>query len=465
MRRIHGKERTNWRDLVLQQGLVYSPTEKPDGSIMDYWREGPFYSFSLAEIATLESASKTIFDMLIEAGDYIVAHPEIMRKMGIPEYAWPQVIKTWNQEPAYGSVYGRYDIRFGGSEHPDEALRSPKLYEFNADTPTCLVEAAYTQWKWLRQTGQGNDQWNNITECLVMAWKRNLELIETALGHRPTVHFTCSADEHSGEDVMNTLMLLDTCKQAGYKVKSIYIENIVLDDDGRFYDEQGEHIDVIFKLYPWEFMTEQEFGPACFADMEHIGQRSSAGQYSGGTIWIEPPYKMLWSNKGILAVLWKLFGNDTYKSSFLIPSWFEGEQPADLRDYVKKPLLSREGANIITVLNREVIDEVPGEYGAEGYIVQAYAPPPTFEAEDGTAYPVLGVWMIDGESAGLGVRESVNNHVTDNVSFFTPHSIVDGPNHNQYLEPIVVGSDTGSQSPTSIPTYATFGDPSFGRIH
>jgi glutathionylspermidine synthase len=463
-REAYGVQRTNWRKLILQDGLVYSPTAKPDGTIMDYWREGPYYSFTLADITCMEQASKTIFDMLIKAGDYIVANPEIMRKMGIPEYAWPQIIKSWDQEPAWGSVYGRYDIRFGGLDNPDPELRSPKLYEFNADTPTCLVEAAFAQWRWLRQTGQGHDQWNNISEQLVMAWRRNLELIEKTLGHKPVIHFTCSADEESGEDKMNTLMLLDTCKQAGYKVKSIYIENIVLGDDGRFYDEQGDHIDVIFKLYPWEFMVEQEFGRACFADMENIGRRDSAGKYIGGTIWIEPPYKMLWSNKGILAVLWQLFGNDD-RSVFLIPTWFEGEQPKELRDYVKKPLLSREGANIITVRDWKVVGEEPGEYGAEGYIVQEFAPPPAFHTTEGIEYPVAGVWMIDGEPAGLGVRVSVNTHITDNLSHFFPHSISDGPNRNTPREPIKVVSTTPQDSPVALPAYARFNDPTFGRTH
>lgn len=462
MQRINGLQRSGWEQLVLQQGLVYSPTPKPDGSIYSYWKEGPYYSLGLSEITLLETAAKTIFEMLIEAGDYVVAHPEIMKKMAIPKWTWAQIIKTWNQEPAWGSVYGRYDIRFGGFDHKDSSLRQPKLYEFNADTPTCLVEAAFAQWKWLRQTGQGHDQWNNISEQLVLAWKRNLDYIEGALGHKPTVHFACSYTEESGEDVMNTLMLLDTCKNAGYKVKTVYIENLVLGEDGRFYDEQGEHIDVIFKLYPWEFMVTEEFGRACFKDMENIGKRNHQGDYVGGTIWIEPPYKMLWSNKGILAVLWKLFSNDPEKSCYLIPTWFDGEQPKSLKDYVKKPLLSREGANIVTVRNGKVTNEVPGDYGREGYIVQAYAPPPEFEAEDGTAYPVLGVWMVDGESAGMGVRESVNNPITDNISYFVPHSIVDGPNRNAYREPIVVGTDQPATA-TSLPRYATFGDPTFGR--
>jgi glutathionylspermidine synthase len=35
---------------------------------------------------------------------------------------------------------------------------------------------------------------------------------------------------------------------------------------------------------------------------------------------------------------------------------------------------------------------------------------------------VLGAWVVDGEPAGLGIRES-DGLVTDNLSFFVPHTI------------------------------------------
>ena len=43
-------------------------------------------------------------------------------------------------------------------------------------------------------------------------------------------------------------------------------------------------------------------------------------------------------------------------------------------------------------------------------------------AFDGGGYPVIGAWMIDGEPAGMGIRES-SDLVTDNRSRFVPHLI------------------------------------------
>lgn len=434
--------RPGWVEKIISEGLIYSPTPtgEPNGSIMQYWHEGVYYSFTLEEIEYLEKAAAEIFEMCVEAGDYIIQHPHIMKKMGIPKWAWPQIIKTWNEEPACQSVYARYDVRFGGLDHPDPKLRVPKVYEFNADTPTSLLESAWVQWSWLSDTSQGTDQWNRLWEALVEAWKRNLDLITSKLGHKPVVYFACSNEEQSGEDILNTVYLEDACQAAGYSTRRIFIEDIVKGElDGRFYNyNKTEHIDVIFKLYPWEFMVGEDYGRDAFNDMANVGLRDFNNDYIGGTVWIEPPYKMLWSNKGLMAVLWKLFKNDPEKSKYLIPSWFEDEAPMRrLKEYVRKPLLGREGANVTIVRDGQSVTEIPGEYGDEGWIIQEFAPLPGFDDDNQTWHPVLGIWMIDGEPAGMGIRESLG-YVTDNVSHFAPHSISDSPN------PIVPSEPSGS---------------------
>ena len=47
----------------------------------------------------------------------------------------------------------------------------PKLLEYNADTPTSLVEAAVIQWEWLEECFPGSDQFNSIHERLIAKWK------------------------------------------------------------------------------------------------------------------------------------------------------------------------------------------------------------------------------------------------------------------------------------------------------
>ncbi len=58
------------------------------------------------------------------------------------------------------------------------------------------------------------------------------------------------------------------------------------------------------------------------------------------------------------------------------------------------------------------------------FIHQAIAPPCVFAGNSGQPrYPVLGLWMIDQDCSGLGIRESATP-VTDNLSSFIPHYFV-----------------------------------------
>jgi hypothetical protein len=65
--------------------------------------------------------------------------------------------------------------------------------------------------------------------------------------------------------------------------------------------------------------------------------------------------------------------------------------------YVRKPKLSREGANVSWVDGGIAIEETPGDYGEEGHVYQAAVDLPKFDGNRA----VLGVWVVDHEPAGL----------------------------------------------------------------
>jgi glutathionylspermidine synthase len=122
---------------------------------------------------------------------------------------------------------------------------------------------------------------------------------------------------------------------------------------------------------------------------------------------------MLLSNKGILPVLWELFPDHPY----LLAASFE--RPAAGADWVKKPLLGREGSNVtLHRAGREL--GTGGDYGKEGFVYQDVGPLKDFEG----MYPVVGSWVIghaEGDSAaGIGIRES-DTPITTNLSRFVPH--------------------------------------------
>jgi glutathionylspermidine synthase len=104
----------------------------------------------------------------------------------------------------------------------------------------------------------------------------------------------------------------------------------------------------------------------------------------------------------------------------VLPAWFEGEQPEGLDTFVRKPLLAREGANASVVIDGDLVEEGPHQgYGEEGFVLQAYTDLGDY---GGGARPVLGIWTVDVEPAGLGIRES-DGLLTTNTSRFVPHVI------------------------------------------
>jgi glutathionylspermidine synthase len=167
-------------------------------------------------------------------------------------------------------------------------------------------------------------------------------------------------------------------------------------DRRRFVDLENRPIVSAFKLYPWEWLISETFGEHAI-EIYHDMQ------------WIEPIWKMLLSNKGILSVLWELFPDH--------PNLLEARlgDAGRMRDYIRKPLLSREGANVRVVQGDAVVCETDGDYGDEGYVFQQW-----HEAELDGRRPVIGSWVIDGQSAGIGIRET-GSLVTDNLSSFVPH--------------------------------------------
>lgn len=438
MRRIPVDKRPDATRLVQSQGLVYSKTpSSPSGEREEpYWPDDRYYSFTRDEIALLEQAGNDVYAMCREATDHLIANPDLLTtyttKLGIPAFALPQIKQSWERN-AWGSIYGRFDVCFGGLDHPDPRLRVPKFYEFNAERPLLLVESASIQWLWLEETGHGNDQFNSITERLIAAWKRNLTLIEQELGHPvKVVHFAFArgTGESSGEDAMTTALLMDTCQQAGWPTKVLFMEQLsISSDDGRVYDRGGEHIDVIFKLYPWVDMIKQKFGEVALEDMGRVGLDGG-----GETVWIEPPYKMLWSNKALFALLWHLFENDP-RSRWLLPTYFDNEAPASLTadSCARKPIFAGEGDDIVLQEDGRIIQDTTSAGGRDGkkggYVVQELAMPPEFKSAeaDVSYYPIVSLWVVDGEVVGMGIREDKTPITVNGSAVFVPHSISDGP--------------------------------------
>ncbi|WP_327409091.1 glutathionylspermidine synthase family protein [Streptomyces sp. NBC_01281] len=386
--------RPGWQQTVEEQGLIYPLTRHPDDSLRPYWDESAHYVFSLPEIEVLEEVVEELHGMCLAAAAHIVERGRFA-DLGIddPRVA-AAVAESWRRRAELPSVYGRFDLRYDGTG-------PAKLLEYNADTPTSLVEAASPQWFWMEDRFPGADQWNSLHERLVAAWKKQGALLPPG----SPLHFAHSAADELGEDLMTVAYLKETAEQAGLATDWISMEEIGWDSlSGRFVDNRLRFIRSCFKLYPWEWLTADRFA-------DHVLDTLDNGGGTGSTLWIEPAWKMLLSNKALLAILWELYPGHPN----LLPAYLDGPRElARTNGYVAKPLLGREGEGV--TIHEPGADPVVRE---EACCYQELAPLPSF---DGNRV-VLGAWVVEDAAAGLGIRES-SGLITDEYARFLPHVIL-----------------------------------------
>lgn len=389
--------RPGWQQTVEDQGLIYPLTRYPDDSLRPYWDESACYVFSLPEVEALEEAVEELHAMCIAAAGHIVTHDRLA-DLGItdPRVA-AAVTEAWHRRAELPSLYGRFDLHYDGRDGAPA-----KLLEYNADTPTSLVEAASPQWFWMEERFPGADQWNSLHERLVDAWKKQAALLPPG----GPLYFAHSAGDELGEDLMTVAYLRETAQQAGLDTEAISMEDIGWDRlSGRFVDKKLRFMRSCFKLYPWEWLTTDRFAP-------HVLDTLDNGGGTGSTLWIGQAWKMLLSNKALLAILWELYPGHPN----LLPAYLDGPRElAAERGYVAKPLLGREGAGVTV----HPPGDGPVSVREEACCYQELAPLPDFDGN----HVVLGAWVVEDESAGLGIRES-SGLITDEYARFLPHVIL-----------------------------------------
>jgi glutathionylspermidine synthase len=367
--------RPGWKQRVEAAGLIWHG----EGGV-PYWNENQHLVLSMEAAEVLEDAASELHALCLEACEQIMRR-DWWQRLAIPEAAIGLIQTSWLAQDF--SLYGRFDLAWDGTGQP-------KLLEYNADTPTSLLEAAVIQWQWLEDSFPESDQLNSIHEALVERWR---------LVSEQSVHFACAWDHL--EDRQTIAYLAETAEQAGKSVVLMDMEEIGFSPEGRFTDADELPIDKLFKLYPWEWMAQEPF----FAEIAQERHR-----------FIEPAWKMMLSNKGLLPILWEL--NPGHP--LLLPAALSRDElrAQGVDRWVEKPLFGREGAGVIMLENGMRLAQGAEGHHGEPLVYQKSAN--LFTAE--RKHFVWGLWMVGDECRGLSVRGDPSP-VTGNLSQFYPHRI------------------------------------------
>jgi glutathionylspermidine synthase len=385
--RIEITERTDWRKKADDSGFTIH-------SMYDarYWDERNAYAFSSSEIREcLAEPTAELMSMCYQAAERIVEDSALMSRMAIPEAFHEAVRASWRA--GHKDLYGRFDLAYGGNG-------PVKLLEFNADTASALFESAVFQRQWLEDLKARGDlnteatQFNDIDDRLRTAFS-------SLAADGDTFHFGVTMDAE--EDLMTVNYLAECARAAGLVAKVMDMSQFGVDSADWLTDLEDYRIQRFFKFYPIEEMMRDDFGSVLKTTPSRM---------------FEPLWKVVLSNKGMLAVLWDMFPNHPN----LLPCYFEDDaRAASLSgEHVRKPVFSRQGDNI--TITSGILPgghlETEGDVSDGPYVLQAVNFLPTF----GDDHALVGSWVIAGEPAGICVLED-DSPITGMMSRFVPHFV------------------------------------------
>lgn len=373
------------------ESIGFSWHTDEDGS--DYL-DNRFICVSKNEANAYYEAANELYDMFIAAAQNVIDNDRF-DELGIPFNLIDAIKMSWENE-VHWHLYGRFDFAGGLDGKPI------KLIEFNADTPTSLFESAILQWAILKQNNLDEHlQFNSIYESLMDNFKRLITLdesVEEFEEHYRGWKILFSSVAGNKEEELTTKLLAHIAKDAGFECDFAYVDEVEFGEEGIF--KNGVNYEYWFKLIPWEEIAIEEGELAMLLTQIMRNQKA---------IILNPAYTLLFQSKGILKILWELYPNHP----LLLESSYE---PLQGKDFVRKPMFGREGANISIIKDDVKLQENIGPYGNNKMIYQQYYELNSNENE----YYQAGVFFAY-EGCGLGFRKG--GLIIDNASKFVGHII------------------------------------------
>jgi len=299
-----------------------------------------------------------------------------------------------------------------------------KMLEFNADTPTFIVECFKINGEVCSELGYRNP---NENQEKLLASGITKAVLESAKDYgSPNVVFTAHSDHM--EDWNTTVYLSQLCKVPN---QVLPISDLRI-TDGALIDSKGVPIDVLYRqTYPLEHLLEDRDPITGDLVGVELLQLAKEGKLS----IVNPVSAFLLQPKSIQCLIWGLAEQEGFYTkeeqewikSYMLPTYLEADSFAGTLAYVQKPSFGREGDSItIWDQHTKVNAKNPFQtYSNELPVYQSYVPLPvvSLETEKGIEELslVFGSFLIAGKQSSIGIR--AGGKITGNESYFLPVGI------------------------------------------
>lgn len=346
-----------------------------------------------SEATAYYNAANELYDMFVQAGEHVIEN-DLFHELNIPFNLVDIIKESWEND-VHWHLYGRFDFAGGLDDEPI------KLLEFNADTPTSVIESSIAQWALLKYNNLDNEkQFNNVYNAIRENFQRIVTLEEDVSKFDELYDgwkILFSSVRGTQEDEDTTKYLQTIAEEAGFNTEFAYVDEVEFDsDEGVFYND--EQYEFWFKLLPWEDIAIEE-GELATILGDIITNKKA--------IILNPAYTLMFQSKAIMKIMWDLFPNHP----LLLKTSFE---PLKGCAYVEKKAFGREGENV-TIYDADgtIIDKKEGQYDNYTSIYQEMA---TLNRDEKGHYYQAGVFFAY-EGCGLGFRTASRAILEDGASF------------------------------------------------
>ena len=363
--------------------------------------------------AELKRASEALGAIFAKTTAVVMqADDELLANLGLPEATWAAVRHSLPE--LLPTVIGRFDFA--------ATPAGLKMLEFNAETPTDIVEAFCVNGKVCEAFGVVDPN-AGLSAGLAEAFRRSAQCYRRRGLATDRIVFS-SVDWHE-EDAGTTRFLL---AQSGLDATFVPLSQLrAYEDRVQVWDGTAHTpVDLLYRLHPLEKLAEEQDTDG-YPTGRHVLEIVAEGRLA----LINPPAAIIAQSKAAQALIWNLHEAGEFYTAdeqaairrYMLPTYFENRFLGRF-SYVTKPVYGREGG-AVTLFGPDGVawardDET--EYWDQPVVYQQYAELPRLTVETLNGWycgrMIFGSFLIDGKGSGVVAR--VGSRITGNMAYFQP---------------------------------------------
>ncbi len=357
-----------------------------------------YYGVSETALREIRRATNELHRMFLHATNHVLEEDALLARFNLPPALHGRIRQSWNNR-RNAMITGRIDFAVG----PDGV----KAYEYNADSASCHMEAAFLMPRWAAvfDCTDGADPGTEIEAALIKAWRDSK--VDGLL------HIMQDRDL---EESYHARFMQRAMTAAGVETKIIHgVAGLKWGEGGQVLDADGAPIRWVWKTWAWETALDQ-IRDSLAEDEENLRLHRTIDRATQpprlvdvllreDVMVFEPLWTLITSNKAILPIVKSMYPS----SRFLLDAAYEPTEALKRAGYAAKPIVGRCGANVALYDRHDgVLAETEGGFQDRDTIYQELHPLPLVEGRRIQAH----AFTIGGAYAGAVVRASASMIIT-----------------------------------------------------